>query len=504
MCVCRSWAGQRASGDLCASGMLNSAAARWLPRDFVEASQVGGVYTLVAYVCMFLCFLAELRSFMVADNYTALMLDPRNPDLLQINFDVDLYDLECRNLKLVVYTQGWQSRQEPLSLVASDFWLRSIDSRGRPFGMAYKPTDDDEGGVDANADHERQMKDVIKQDGKQELDADWASSHDGFKHKSFEHVIEAHDFTMINFFAEWCSHCRQFAPTWDMIAAKIHGDNGGSPQMFADRDGTNRGVRLIRMNCVDFKQLCHAKGIDAYPTIRLYKADGSFSVYEGKRDEADIIRWLERTIKMKSYGWSTDHEAFERGCNAKGRFQVPRVPGHLELMAGGGDQNLNPRMTNVSHKLNHLSFSDPEDGKFHRKSWSGLPSNVLDNLCPLDGVSWATQNYHEAYVHDIKVVGTMGMRGQTAYQFSHTARLSRLPEDVVPQAQFHFDIEPFSIQIKQYEKKWYDFCTSVLALLGGLFVMMRVLSQVSRSAMKTVAASVIPRKGFGHNSIHLD
>lgn len=36
-------------------------------------------------------------------------------------------------------------------------------------------------------------------------------------------------------------------------------------------------------------------------------------------------------------------EVFERGCNARGRLQVPRVPGHLELMAGGGDQTLNPR-----------------------------------------------------------------------------------------------------------------------------------------------------------------
>ena len=88
-------------------------------------------------------------------------------------------------------------------------------------------------------------------------------------------------------------------------------------------------------------------------------------------------------IKMKSYGWGAHHEApvcsgsvweletsgnvvfssfftgkkaledvgregsgtevFERGCNARGRLQVPRVPGHLELMAGGGDQTLNPR-----------------------------------------------------------------------------------------------------------------------------------------------------------------
>jgi thiol-disulfide isomerase/thioredoxin len=482
--------------------MYASAAAKWLPADFVQASQVGGVYTIIAYIVMFSCLVCELTSFMGSSHYTALMLDSRSSDLLQINFDVDFFDVECRNLKVSVFAQ---STKEPIGLMTRDFWLRSVDSKGRPFGMAFKPDDDDEKQAQNEVmEHDNLAKKLQKEDGKDELDSDWSSSHDGFKHKSFEHVIEGHDFTLINFFAEWCSHCRQFHPTWDMIAKSIHGEKDGQPQMFADRDGEMRGVRLIKMNCVDFGNLCHEKGIDAYPTLRLYKADGTFSVYEGKRDEADLIRWIERTVKMKSYGWAKNHEAFERGCNAKGSFQVPRVPGHLEIMAGGGDQNLNPRMTNVSHKLNHLSFSHPDDGKYHRKSWVGMPHYVLDHLCPLDGTSWATMNFHEAYIHDIKVVSTVNMRGNTAFQFSHTPRLSRLPEEMIPQAQFHYDIEPFAIHIKQAEKKWYDFGTSTLAIVGGTFVIMRLTSQVSRTAMKQVAAVVASSKGGGHNSIHLD
>lgn len=51
-------------------------------------------------------------------------------------------------------------------------------------------------------------------------------------------------------------------------------------------------------------------------------------------------------LRVKNRRWKMDVapcEVFERGCNARGRLQVPRVPGHLELMAGGGDQTLNPR-----------------------------------------------------------------------------------------------------------------------------------------------------------------
>lgn len=484
--------------------MLGSSAAKWLPRDFVESSQAGGLYTLLAYITMFVCFICELSSFLTSSQYTALAIDGTSNELLQINFDVDFYDIECRNMKVAIYAQA---TKEPLKMVAQDFWLRSIDSKGRAFGMAVKPEDDDDSNKDesaAIAEHEKKVRQLVKEDGKSELDSDWLNSHDGFRHKSFEHVIEAHDFTLINFFAEWCSHCRDFHPLWTQIAKTIHGEPDGTPQMFADRDGTMRGVRMIKMNCVDFKTLCHEKGIDAYPTLRLYKADGTFSVFEGKRDESDLVRWIERTVKMKSYGWAKNHEAFERGCNAKGRFQVPKLPGHFELMVGGGDQTLNPRMTNVSHKVNHLSFSTPEDGRYHRKSWSGLPHHVLDHLCPMDGTSWATLNFHEAYVHDIKVVTTVSQRGTTAFQFQHTPRLSKLEEEIVPQAQFHWDIEPFAIHVKQHEKRWYDFGTSTLAIIGGAYVVMRLMSQVSNQAIKRVVKVVDGGRRGGHNSIHLD
>jgi thiol-disulfide isomerase/thioredoxin len=413
-----------------------------------------------------------------------LLLDRYDSESLQINFDVDLYDIECRNVKVTVFAQGGEER---IGAISQDFWLRPVDQRGHVYGMAITPKEhtDEELRGEGTDDHQREMDKVIKEDGKAELDADWSDSHDGFKHKSFEHVIQAHDFTFINFFAGWCSHCQKFSPTWATMAKKVNGDDG-KPMEFPDRDGKMRNVRMIKMNCVDFKQICQEKGIDAYPSIRLYKADGSFSVYEGKRDEADLLRWIERTVKMKSYGWASHHEAFERGCNAKGRMQIPRVPGRLELTAGGGDQNLNSRMTNVSHLVKHLSFSDPDDGRYHRKGWNTLPPDVWKHLSPLDGKRFVTTDFHQAWVHDMKVVSTVGSNGKTAYQVSHQKRLSQLKEDEIPQAQFHYDIEPFSIWVKRDEKKWYDFFTSLLAMLGGSFVVMRLGSSFTLATVSSL------------------
>merc|ERR1712176_854348 len=95
-----------------------------------------------------------------------------------------------------------------------------------------------------------------------------------------------------------------------------------------------------------------------------------------------------------------------------------------------------------------------------------------------------------------KVVSTISGGRHVLYQLSHTKRLSKVKEDVVPQAQFHYDFEPFSIQVKKDKKEWYDFLTSLLALLGGAFVMMRLLTNVSLSAL-TSFKHLFPKPSSG-------
>ncbi len=116
--------------------------------------------------------------------------------------------------------------------------------------------------------------------------ANWTrtgSRPDQFKHTDFDSVIRYHDFTFINFYAEWCIHCRRFAPIW------IEAEDRADQIRFTDANGYEVVVKLLRINCVQFEGVCNAAGIRGFPTVRMYKKDGTFSGYNGERRVENII-----------------------------------------------------------------------------------------------------------------------------------------------------------------------------------------------------------------------
>lgn len=457
-----------------------SLSAKWMPRDFVEATATGGAVTIVAYVLMLVLFLLELRSFLKTNIISTLSLSDAPGPHLRINLDIDMFNIECRNLRVVMLDDLDRS---PIKLISQNYELTTLDSVGqRKSSHSTKvgaDTDEDEDEIK----HKRTMHELEATDGRKELDSDWASSHDGFKHQSWEHVLEYHDFTLINFFAGWCSHCRKFAPMWDEIATQIQGGN------FQDVDGRQRAVKPIKVNCVDFGDLCNKQGIDAFPTIRLYRRDQNFTRYNGKRSLDGIVSWVRDTASQSS-GWKQHHGELENGCNIKGFVIVPRVPGHIELMVGLGDQDLEPTATNVSHRVRHFSFSDPMNQMNRVLFQYGLQSAMQALLfsSPLDGQSFVSEAFHQAFDHHMMVVSSIHPSGIT-YQFSSRDRVTRLNTSTVPQARFFFDIEPFSILYQNEGKKWYDFATMMLSILGGLFVLLRLTTRASLSTASALQRS---------------
>lgn len=445
---------------------------RVVSRDLTRGTLTGGVFTAVAYSLLLLLLIAELGAFLRTSYQTNIVMDQNDASLMQINFDIMMFDLPCKYLKLGV----WDKFGEEKMNSTDQFHYIPIDHTGQQKGLAYTK---EEITLLEQADVSTDVSDAEKK----ELDSDWSSSSDHFKHQDFRAAVTFHDFTLVNFFAEWCIHCRKFSPMWLEAADRI-----SEKMTFTDGDGRQATVKFLKMNCVDFQATCQQEKISAFPSVRLYKRDGSFEQFSDKRNIENIISFLTASIRNSHLMVAKHHSMFDQGCQVQGTLYVPRVPGHFSLQAEAfGDVNLNPALTNVSHIVNHLSF-----GERDVKSWAlrqNIPSEMLKHITPLDGKTFIAERFHEAPQHYLKVVSTHVQGKQKVfYQMTHTDRVRKLSKGSTkaPQARFSYDFSPMSVVVKERSKRWYEFLTSLFAILGGTFTIVELCS----GAVETVSTTI--------------
>merc|ERR1712151_902768 len=183
------------------------------------------------------------------------------------------------------------------------------------------------------------------------------------------------------------------------------------------------------------------------------------------------------------------HAMFNEGCQVKGSISVSRVPGHFHLQAEAfGNVNLNPSITNISHIVNHLSFGEKDSKKWAERQ--KIPYDIFKHLTPLDGQRFIVERFHEAPQHYLKVVTThVEGRSKVFYQMTHTdtiRKLKKTMQNAAPQARFTFDFSPMSVVVKTKSKRWYEFLTSLFAILGGTFTIVELTS----GAVDTVHTAV--------------
>mmetsp|Transcript_65027 Transcript_65027/g.127878 ORF Transcript_65027/g.127878 Transcript_65027/m.127878 type:complete len:471 (-) Transcript_65027:45-1457(-) len=461
------------AGDPVARALQSLDQFRQVSRDLTRGTLTGGIFTAIAYALLLLLLIAELGAFLRTTYVTNVVMDQNTEELLQINFDITVLDLPCKYLQVGVWDKFGQQQMNS----TDQFAYIPIDHRGMVKGMGYSK---DEITALESADAATD----VSEEEKKELEADWSSTSDHFKHNDFNAAVTFHDFTLVNFFAEWCVHCRKFHPMWNEAAERI-----SDKLSFTNADGQEATVKFMKMNCVDFTTVCQQAQIAAFPTLRLYKRDGSFEAYHSKRSVENIIAFLTASIRNSHLIIARHHTMFSEGCQVHGTMQVPRVPGHFHLVAAPfGDMTVNPAITNVSHIVNHLSFGPRPT----RATRSTVPAELMANVNPLDGRKFIVERFHEAPQHYLKVVSTHveGMR-TPLYQMTHTDRVRKLKKDGgdinrAPQARFVYDLSPMSIVVKTKSKRWYEFLTSLFAILGGAFTVVELTS----GAVETVGTAV--------------
>jgi Endoplasmic reticulum vesicle transporter len=138
-------------------------------------------------------------------------------------------------------------------------------------------------------------------------------------------------------------------------------------------------------------------------------------------------------------------------------------------------------MTNVSHVVHSLSIGEPVAEKLIELGKVVVPADVKRKLAPMNGNVYVTQELHEAHHHYLKVVTTnvdglrVGKKDLRAYQILHSSQISYYRNDVIPEAKFIFDLSPISVSYRKTSRRWYDYFTSLMAIVGGTFTVVGML-----------------------------
>jgi Endoplasmic reticulum vesicle transporter len=227
----------------------------------------------------------------------------------------------------------------------------------------------------------------------------------------------------------------------------------------------------------------------AFVSLRLkIAAKGRLEGDEMSEEETEFAEKVRRRRQRLHHSWvDADHP----GCQLSGHLLVDRVPGNFRVQARSNNHDLVPHMTNVSHVIHSLSIGEPLLQTVVKRSPNNipLPPTVMDKVMPMNGNVYVTHELHEAYHHHLKIISTtadnfrMGERVLHAYQILQNSQLAFYRTDVVPEAKFIMDLSPIAINYRRESRHWYDYVTSVMAIVGGAFVAIGMIESTLEAAV---------------------
>lgn len=290
-------------------------------------------------------------------------------------------------------------------------------------------------------------------------------------------------------------------------------------------------VLVGQVDCVEHHSFCSEQSIRAYPTVKLFVNGEPYKggEYHGHRTVLNLIQFVElaeqRTesedvekVKkhselaiQKHFNMTKRHEqwleALEQthdhaarvwsssehpGCEISGTLWLNRVPGHFHVEAQSSAHDIDPRVANLSHVVHHLSFQSHDGSKGKKRAyWNSNRLEVFDKAtAPLDNSFYVLDKPHESWHHYLKLVST----NTDHYHVTPTHQLALYRDDRITEAKFILDISPIAVHFRTERRPWYDYITSILAIVGGTFTVVGMVEWWIESTARSLKRANQRRK----------
>jgi len=457
---------------------------RRVPKDLTEATSLGAAMSLIALGIMGVLFFSETAAFARSKIVTSITLDENTQPQLRLNFNITMLDVHCDYVTVDVWDALGTNRQNVTKNVEK--WQISDDGSTRLFSGRNR-----EQRTVKHEEHDRTLEEMHEEDGVHAADLD----KNGFKAWTTEN-----ENAFVDYYAPWCVWCQRLSPTWEKLAVEVK--------------NLNMPVGIGKVDCMAQVDLCRTEKVMAFPTLRWYESGLPITPdYKMDRTVAAMIAFAKRKLEMNTKFKDWEKSAIERGegdeaiekkrklfsqnrpdhpsCQVSGHLMVNRVPGNFHIEAKSKNHNLNSAMTNLTHIVNHLSFGDPLDqtSRKNKRILKQVPDEH-QQFNPMDDSMFSTKDFHQAYHHYIKVVSTHLNVGSTmanqmlTYQFLEQSQIVFYDKENVPEARFSYDLSPMSVVVEKEGRKWYDYLTSLCAIIGGTFTTLGLIDAVLYKAFK--------------------
>lgn len=418
---------------------------------------------------MSVLFLSETAAFARTRIGTSITLDENTQPQLRLNFNITMLDLNCDYVSVDVWDALGTNRQNVTKNVEK--WQLSEDGDVRLFSGRNREMREVK-----HDEHDQTLEEMHETDGVHAVDLTEAN---------WDEFLEKNPMAFVDMFAPWCVWCQRLAPTWEKFAVEVK--KQGMP------------VGVGKVDCMAQANLCRKQKVMAFPTLRWYHDKEPISPdYKMDRTVQALTGFAKRKLEMdekfkewdkKAEASGEDAETRERkralfqqnrpehpACQVSGFLMVNRVPGNFHIEAKSKNHNLNAAMTNLTHIVNHLSFGDPLElqSRKTKRILKQVPEEHRQ-FSPMDANMYHTSDFHQAYHHYIKVVSTHLNMGTTqansmlTYQFLEQSQIVYYDVNNVPEARFSYDLSPMSVVVEKEGRKWYDYLTSLCAIIGGTF-----------------------------------